>query len=64
MKLYQDETFGPVVPVIPFRTEDEAVQIANGTEYGLSGGVVTGNETRGLALVNRLDTGNCHINCS
>ncbi len=64
MKLYQDETFGPVVPVIPFRTDDEAVQIANDTEYGLSAGVMTRDEARGLAIVNRLDTGNCHINCS
>ena len=64
MKLYQDETFGPVVPVIPFRTDDEAIQIANDTEYGLSAGVMTRDEARGLAIVNRLDTGNCHINCS
>jgi aldehyde dehydrogenase (NAD+) len=64
MKLYQDETFGPVVPVIPFRTDDEAVQIANDTEYGLSAGVMTRDEGRGLAIVNKLDTGNCHINCS
>jgi vanillin dehydrogenase len=64
MKLYQDETFGPVVPVIPFRTDDEAAQIANDTEYGLSAGVMTADEARGLALAGRLDTGNCHINCS
>ena len=64
MKLYQDETFGPVVPVIPFRTDEEAVQIANDTEYGLSAGVMTRDEARGLAIVNQLDTGNCHVNCS
>jgi aldehyde dehydrogenase (NAD+) len=64
MKLYQDETFGPVVPVIPFRTDDEAVQIANDTEYGLSAGVMSRDEARALAIVNRLETGNCHINCS
>ena len=64
MKLYQDETFGPVVPVIPFRTDEEAIQIANDTEYGLSAGVMTRDEGRGLAIVNKLDTGNCHINCS
>jgi aldehyde dehydrogenase (NAD+) len=64
MKIYQDETFGPVVPVIPFRHDDEAVQIANDTEYGLSAGVMTRNEARGLAIADRLDTGNCHINCS
>ncbi len=64
MKLYQDETFGPVVPVIPFRTDDEAVAIANDTEYGLSSGVITKDEARGLAIAQRLETGMCHINCS
>ena len=64
MKLYQQETFGPVVPVIPFRSDDEAVTIANDTEYGLASGVMTGDEARGLAIANRLETGNCHINCS
>lgn len=64
MKLYQEETFGPVVPVIPFRTDEEAIMIANDSEYGLSSGVMTGDEQRGLAIANRLDTGNCHINCS
>ena len=64
MKLYSEETFGPVVPVIPFSTDEEAIAIANDTEYGLSSGVMTGDEQRGLAIANRLDTGNCHINCS
>ena len=64
MKLYQDETFGPVVPVIPFRTDEEAIQIANDTEYGLSAGVMSRDEARALAMVGKLDTGNCHINCS
>lgn len=64
MKLYQEETFGPVVPVIPFGTDDEAIAIANDTEYGLSSGVITRDEARGLAIAQRLDTGMCHINCS
>lgn len=64
MKVYQEETFGPVVPVIPFRTDDEAIAIANDTEYGLSAGVMTADEARGLRIANRLDTGMCHINCS
>ncbi len=64
MKVYQDETFGPVVPVIPFRTDDEAIAIANDTEYGLSSGVITRDEQRGLAIAQRLETGMCHINCS
>jgi aldehyde dehydrogenase (NAD+) len=64
MKVYQEETFGPVVPVIPFRTDAEAVAIANDTEYGLSSGVMTRDEARGLRIAQMLDTGMCHINCS
>jgi len=64
MLIYQNETFGPVVPVIPFRTDEEAIAIANDSEYGLSSGVITANENRGLAIANRLETGMCHINCS
>lgn len=64
MKVYRDETFGPVVPVIPFANDEQAIAIANDTEYGLSSGVITADESRGLAIANRLDTGMCHINCS
>jgi len=64
MKVYREETFGPVIPVIPFRTDDEAVALANDTEFGLSSGVITRNENRGLAIAQRLETGMCHINCS
>lgn len=64
MRVYRDETFGPVVPVIPFRTDAEAIAIANDTEYGLSSGVVTRDESRGLAIAAALETGMCHINCS
>ena len=64
MKIYQDETFGPVAPVIPFRTDDEAVAIANDSQYGLSSGIITKNERRGLDIAHRLETGMSHINCS
>ena len=64
MKVYQDETFGPLVPVIPFRTDEEAIAIANDTEYGLSSGIITSNEERGLEMSRHLETGMCHINCS
>ncbi len=64
MKVYQDETFGPVVPVIPFSSDEEAIAIANDTEYGLSSGVMTRDEERALKIANRLDTGMCHVNCS
>jgi len=64
MTIYQNETFGPVVPVIPFNTDEQAIGIANDTEYGLSSGVITRDEQRGLAIAHALDTGMCHINCS
>jgi len=64
MKVYSEETFGPVVPVIPYRTDAEAVAIANDTEYGLSSGIITKDENRGLAIAQQLETGMCHINCS
>ena len=64
MLIYQEETFGPVVPVIPFATDDEAIALANDSEYGLSSGVITRDEHRGLAIAARLETGMCHINCS
>lgn len=64
MLVYQNETFGPMVPVIPFQTDEQAVAIANDTEYGLSSGVITQDEERGMAIASALETGMCHINCS
>ena len=64
MKVYAEETFGPVVPVIPFRNDEEAIALANDSEYGLSSGVITRDESRGLAIASALETGMCHINCS
>ncbi len=64
MAVYSDETFGPVVPVIPFQVDAEAIAIANDSEYGLSSGVITRDESRGLAIAGALETGMCHINCS
>jgi aldehyde dehydrogenase (NAD+) len=64
MLLYQEESFGPVCSVFKVRNDEEAIRVANDSEYGLTAGVMTADEERGLAIVNRLDTGNCHINCS
>ncbi len=64
MLVYKNETFGPVAPVIPFATDEQAIAIANDTEYGLSSGVITQNEQRGFAIAAQLETGMCHINCS
>ncbi|MEC9344028.1 MAG: aldehyde dehydrogenase family protein, partial [Pseudomonadota bacterium] len=64
MLLYEEETFGPVCSIFKVKSDDEAIRIANDSEYGLTAGVMTADEERGLAIVNRLDTGNCHVNCS
>lgn len=64
MLLYQEETFGPVCSIFKVRDDAEAVRIANDSEYGLTAGVLTEDEERGLDIINRLDTGNCHLNCS
>ncbi len=64
MTVYRDETFGPVVPVIPFATDEEAIAIANDTEYGLSSGIITRDEERALQMATELETGMCHVSCS
>ncbi|HUV32410.1 MAG TPA: aldehyde dehydrogenase family protein [Devosiaceae bacterium] len=64
MKIYREETFGPVTSIYPFSTEEEALRLANDSDYGLSAGVMTGDEERGLAMAAELETGMCHINCS
>ena len=62
MKIAQEEIFGPVVSVIPFEDEDDAVRIANDSSYGLSGGILTNDTTKGLAIAKRLRTGGVSIN--
>ncbi|HEY8507066.1 MAG TPA: aldehyde dehydrogenase family protein, partial [Steroidobacteraceae bacterium] len=57
MKIMQDETFGPVMPVMRYRTEDEAVHLANDTYYGLSAAVVAGTEQEARRIADRIDAG-------
>ncbi|MFI6309664.1 aldehyde dehydrogenase family protein [Nocardia fusca] len=57
----QEEIFGPVLSVIPYDTEDDAVAIANGTKYGLSSGVM-GSPDRAAAIARRLRAGSCSVN--
>ncbi|MXR19864.1 aldehyde dehydrogenase family protein [Halobacterium bonnevillei] len=56
------EHFGPIAPVIPFSDVDEAVEIANDTEYGLSGSVHAGDLGTAKDIADRMDTGMVHIN--
>ncbi len=58
----QEEVFGPVLSVIPYASEDQAVEIANDTPYGLSGGVFSGDQERGVAMARRLRTGMVDVN--
>ena len=62
MRIFKEETFGPVAPFITFRSDDEAVEIANDSIYGLSSGIITQDEERGLAMGQRLQSGMTHIN--
>lgn len=59
---YCEEVFGPVASVVKFSTDDEAVQIASASEYGLSLGIVTADALRGLELAQRIPSGIVHIN--
>jgi aldehyde dehydrogenase (NAD+) len=61
MTIAQEEIFGPVLSILPYRDEDEAVRIANGTDYGLAGAVF-GSEERALAVARRLRAGQIDIN--
>jgi aldehyde dehydrogenase (NAD+) len=58
----QDELFGPVLVVIPHDGDDDAVRIANNSIYGLSGGVLSGDEDRALKVARRIRTGTLGIN--
>lgn len=62
MKLFRDETFGPVAAITAFETEDQAVALANDCEYGLSSAIITADEEHGLELADRLESGMTHIN--
>ncbi|MFI9254011.1 aldehyde dehydrogenase family protein [Streptomyces sp. NPDC053069] len=60
--LLQQEIFGPVVFLVPFDGEEEALRIVNDTPYGLSGAVHTGDIERGVAFAKQIDTGMFHVN--
>jgi aldehyde dehydrogenase (NAD+) len=64
MKVFREETFGPVAPVLIADSVDEAVEIANDSEYGLSAGIMTRDEEKGLSIARRLRTGMAHVNDS
>ena len=62
MTVAREEIFGPVVCLMPYDTEDEAVEIANDTEFGLHGGVFSADVDRATAVARRLRTGRVDVN--
>jgi acyl-CoA reductase-like NAD-dependent aldehyde dehydrogenase len=64
MRLYAEESFGPVVTVIAVDGADEAVRVANDTEYGLSAAVFGGDVQAATAVARQIESGICHVNSS
>jgi acyl-CoA reductase-like NAD-dependent aldehyde dehydrogenase len=62
MTIAREEIFGPVLAILPYDTEEEAIAIANDTVYGLAGGVWSADETRALRVARRMRTGQVDVN--
>ena len=62
MRIYREESFGPVAPVIRVKNVEDAIRIANDTEYGLSAAVSGRDINRALSVAKRINSGICHIN--
>ena len=61
MTIAQEEIFGPVLSILPYKDDEEAIAIANDTEYGLSG-YVSGSQERAQNVATRIRSGNVHVN--
>ena len=61
MQIMKDETFGPVIPVMRFKDDDEAVALANDTYFGLSAAVLAGTEAEALKIARRVNAGNVSV---
>ena len=62
MRIFTDQTFGPVAPIIVVEDAEEALRVANNSKYGLSSGIITNDLNKALEMASRLDTGMVHIN--
>jgi acyl-CoA reductase-like NAD-dependent aldehyde dehydrogenase len=62
MRIYAEESFGPVKSIVRVRDEAEAIRVANDTEYGLSSAVFTRDVQRGLHVAKKIQSGMCHVN--
>ena len=62
MQIMREETFGPVLPVMPFDTDDEAIRLANDSDYGLAASIWTRDRARGESLAGRIQAGTVMVN--
>jgi acyl-CoA reductase-like NAD-dependent aldehyde dehydrogenase len=62
MRIYREESFGPIVAVIRARDDEDAIRLANDTEYGLSAAVFSRDISRAMRVADRINSGICHIN--
>lgn len=62
MEVWKEEVFGPVLPIVSFDTEEEAIELANDSQYGLGGFIYTQNKDRALRVSRQLQTGNINVN--
>jgi acyl-CoA reductase-like NAD-dependent aldehyde dehydrogenase len=62
MRVYSEESFGPLLAIVAVTSPDDAVRVANDTEYGLSAAVFSENVPAALELAQRIESGICHIN--
>jgi acyl-CoA reductase-like NAD-dependent aldehyde dehydrogenase len=62
MKIWQEETFGPILPIVPYDTPEEAIRMANSTPYGLSGSVYSEDLEEARMYACRMETGSVNIN--
>jgi len=62
MTIAREEIFGPVLSIIPYDTEEEAIEVANDTPYGLAGGVWAGSQEHAIEIAQRLRTGQVDVN--
>jgi succinate-semialdehyde dehydrogenase/glutarate-semialdehyde dehydrogenase len=62
MRIMREETFGPVLPILPFDSEEEAIQLANDSEFGLAASIWTPNRSRGQQMARRIRAGTVMVN--
>ena len=64
MRVYGEESFGPLASIVTVDGEDEAIRVANDTDYGLSAAIFSENVPNALELAQQIESGICHINDS